>query len=237
MARPALSLVSTAFGVLAGPARSASRSSLGKRTVKAWSSAFMIPIVRCMAAISLVLLPIQSAYADAIPIPACGLASCDLIFNFDFTNPPQSPTPPYVLIGLAVPVNVLKPSASWRVDIFSGLDGLNDSSGPQYGFLGGLGPVAGPTTLSAQYFADTGGSQDGVFSIGLSTGTVGAAELISAPMATAFAGICDPGIPSAPCSSITISGVELAPVPEPPTIVLMFGGLAALSLLRRREHP
>src|SRR5215470_10171991 len=117
-----------------------------------------------------------AADADTIPIPVCNFPPCnnDLIFNFDFTNPPPSVPPPYVLVNLQIPVNVLQSSAI-VVDLFNGLNGTTDASGPS-SFIGGVS--LGPQTLSFLLGGGEGfeGQLDGIFSIGLrSESSVGTA--------------------------------------------------------------
>jgi len=175
-----------------------------------------------------------AADADTIPIPVCNFPPCnnDLVFNFDFTNPPQSVPPPYVLVNLQIPVNVLEVNAI-VVDLFSGLD----ASGSSGAFIGGVGPP-GPQTLSFLLGSGQGfeGQLDGIFSIGLrSEGTVGTAiELVSPPLATGSAGTCFIGTPSPDCFSVTIGGVQPSIVPEPTTFLLVATAFAGIGWAKRR---
>jgi PEP-CTERM motif len=183
--------------------------------------------------LALVLLLFTSfpAYATSIPIPerACGTAQCDLIFNFDFTSPPQSVTPPYVLIGFGIPVLVLNP-ATFFIDLFSGLNGTD----VRRSFSGDLPAGDQPIGIVSEFIASDVGAQDGIFSIGISTSRAGAGEVSSAPLAQAFGG-SDCTIASlSTCSSVIITPIGFGPVPEPATIFLICGGLVAMSLLRRR---
>ena len=201
----------------------------------------MTMISRCAAAMSLALIclfPMQRVSAETFPIPIppgdCGTTQC-LIFNFDFTNPPQSLQPPYIAMDLAIPVNILKPFVSLSIVVFDGLDG----SGFGHLFLLPTEPFTGPTTFGVDV-AEVGSAQEGIFSIAITTNRAGETLLTSAPLATAaaFAGtICFPPF----CPTVTIVGVEFAPVPGPSVpgpdgIVLISVGAGAIGLLRRRRR-
>ena len=199
-------------------------------------------IFQCAVAISLALLCLglmQPAGAEAFPIPIpVGCTTPCPIFNFDFTNPPQSLQPPYVVMDLSIPVNFLKPFVSLVVQIFSGRDGLNDGSGSGEIFFTAPQPSTGPGGTGVEFIAGAVGAQDGIFSIGISTDQAEAALLPSAPLATAsaFVDTCFPPF----CPTVTIAAVEFAPgpgpsVPGPDGLVLISVGAGAIGLLRRRR--
>jgi hypothetical protein len=180
----------------------------------------------------------QSTATAAVPLPVCNFPPCsnDLVFNFDFTNPPQSLSPPYVSMEILLPVNVIDPGpASINVSLFSGLNGADDASGSGSGFNGGV--AHGSQILSFVLVSNGAfdGQLDGIFSIGLHSGgsVETGIELTSSPTAVACR-ILDPLVG---CSTVKIDGVEPLSASEPATFVLLavaFAGVGLRKLLMPR---
>jgi hypothetical protein len=138
-------------------------------------------------------------------------------FNFDFTS--QVPPPPYVSIS-SVAVGFANVDAG-DMGAFDFFDGLNGTGVTFNGSFSGLVPSV--SLIFVGIIAPQ--SLDGIFSL-RAIGTGGTFDILSV-VATAQ---------SATGATVHLTGVPVAAVPEPATIVLFATGLAGALARRRRLH-
>jgi hypothetical protein len=154
--------------------------------------------------------------AHAVAIPAGQSTANDLILNFDFTG--KVPSPPYYTTDILTR-STHTTGATLTFDVFDSLNGVGLSSTTS-GNLSDTFFFAGTSTFTPYV-------TDGLFSIGFRV-TGGTAELISlAAVATAIDRV----------SQIRIDAVlpQDTKVPEPGSLALLGGGLAAIAGVRRRH--
>ena len=161
--------------------------------------------------LSVGLLLLSARPADATTITPGSVT----FFNFDFTG--QVPPPPYASIS-TVTINLanVDPLEAGDFHFYDGLNGTGATIGLSF-----AGPVP---TVSIIFVGQTDpGLLDGVFSLRV-LGTNGTYDILSV---VAIA-------QSATGGSAQLTGVPVAAVPEPATMVLLATGLAGAFARRRR---
>jgi hypothetical protein len=152
------------------------------------------------------------------PLPASAGTVLDPaeIFNFNFTNPLQSPPPPYTGMLLNFSFSGAGPLS---ITFFDDLDGGGATvySHTYAGAIAGIGlPYAGLT--------------DGIFSVELQSN-----DLILNSI-TAFGQICDANCEGPPISTGGVPGTLSTTVPEPGLLALLGIAVAGLAAARRKPR-